>query len=114
MDVSKTRIHDLLTARPAAIPPSGEYPRCGQNHGDWRFPAAVGRRRHRPDRNRRLSWTLDDQPGSPSVYVTWELRRASDGTIIRLNVDEPWPLAGITEDFGSAWLAVLCGLVKHR
>jgi len=26
--------------------------------------------------------------------VTWELRRAGDGTMIRLNVDEPWPLAG--------------------
>jgi uncharacterized protein YndB with AHSA1/START domain len=31
----------------------------------------------------RLSYTLDDPPGSPSVYVTWELHGTSDGTIIR-------------------------------
>jgi uncharacterized protein YndB with AHSA1/START domain len=65
------------------------------------------------ERPRRLSYTLDDPPGSPSVYVTWELRRTSDGTIIRLNVDEPWPLAGSSEDLESAWLPVLSGLVKH-
>jgi len=47
------------------------------------------------------------------VYVTWELRGTSDGTIIRLNVDEPWPLAGGTEDLESAWLPVLPSLVKH-
>jgi uncharacterized protein YndB with AHSA1/START domain len=65
------------------------------------------------ERPRRLSYTLDDPPGSPSVYVTWELRRTGDGTIIRLNVDEPWPLAGNSEDLESAWLPVLSGLVKH-
>jgi uncharacterized protein YndB with AHSA1/START domain len=65
------------------------------------------------ERPRRLSYTLDDPPGSPAVYVTWELRRTSDGTIIRLNVDEPWPLAGGSEDLESAWLPVLSGLVKH-
>jgi len=65
------------------------------------------------ERPRRLSYTLDDPPGSPSVYVTWELRRTGDGTIIRLNVDEPWPLAGSTEDLESAWLPVLSSLVKH-
>ena len=61
----------------------------------------------------RLSYTLDDPPGSPSVYVTWELRRTSHGTIIRLNVDERWPLTGSTEDLESSWLPVLSGLVKH-
>ena len=65
------------------------------------------------ERPRRLSYTLEDPPGSPSVYVTWELRRTGDGTIIRLNVDEPWPLAGSSEDLESAWLPVLSGLVKH-
>jgi len=35
------------------------------------------------ERPRRLSYTLDDPPGSPSVYVTWELHGTSDGTIIR-------------------------------
>ena len=61
----------------------------------------------------RLSYTLDDPPGSPSVYITWELRGTSDGTIIRLNVDEPWPPAGSSEDLESAWLPVLSGLVNH-
>ena len=37
----------------------------------------------------------------------------SDGTIIRLNVDEPWQFAGNTEDLESAWLPVLSGLVRH-
>jgi hypothetical protein len=65
------------------------------------------------ERPRRLSYTLDDPPGSPSVYVTWELHVTGDGTIIRLNVDEPRPLTGSTEDPESAWLPVLSGLVKH-
>ena len=65
------------------------------------------------ERPHRLSYTLDDPPGSPSVYVTWELRRTGEGTIIRLNVDEPWPLAGSTEDLEGPWLPVLSGLVKH-
>ena len=65
------------------------------------------------ERPHRLSYTLDDPPGSPSVYVTWELRRTDDGTIIRLNVDEPGRLAGSTEDLESAWLPVLSGLVEH-
>jgi len=47
------------------------------------------------------------------VYVTWELRRTGDATIIHLNVDEPWPLASSTEDLEIAWLPVLSGLVKH-
>jgi uncharacterized protein YndB with AHSA1/START domain len=61
----------------------------------------------------RLSYTLDDPPGSPSVYITWELHPTDDGTIIRLNVDEPWPLTGSSEDLESTWLPVLSGLVKH-
>src|SRR5262245_16043431 len=65
------------------------------------------------ERPHRLSYTLDDPPGSPSVYVTWELRRTEDGTIIRHNVDEPWPLADNTEDLENAWLPVLSGLVEH-
>jgi uncharacterized protein YndB with AHSA1/START domain len=65
------------------------------------------------ERPYRLSYTLDDPPGSPSVYVSWQLRRTGDGTIIRLNVDEPWPLADSTDDLESAWLPVLSGLVKH-
>ena len=65
------------------------------------------------ERPHRLSYTLDDPRGSPSVYVTWQLRATGDGTIIRLNVDEPWPLAGSSARLESAWLPVLSGLVNH-
>jgi uncharacterized protein YndB with AHSA1/START domain len=75
----------------------------------WRLTGEVLAAEH----PHRLSYTLNDPPGSPSVYVTWELRRTDDGTIIRLNVDEPWPLADSTEDLESVWLPVLSGLVKH-
>ena len=75
----------------------------------WRLSGEV-LAAERPDR---LSYTLDDPPGSPPVYVTWELRRTDDGTIIRLDVDEPGPPVGSTEDLESAWLPVLSGLVKH-
>jgi uncharacterized protein YndB with AHSA1/START domain len=77
--------------------------------GQWRLTGAV----LAAERPHRLSYILDDPPGPPSVYVTWELHRTGDGTIIRLNVDEPWPLADSTEDLESAWLQVLSGLVKH-
>jgi uncharacterized protein YndB with AHSA1/START domain len=65
------------------------------------------------ERPRRLSYTLDDPPGAPTVYVTWELRGVNEATIIRLHVDEPWPLADSTEDLETAWLPILSGLVKH-
>lgn len=61
----------------------------------------------------RLSYTLEDPPGAAAVYVTWELRGVDDGTVIRLHVDEPWPLADGTDDLETAWLPVLAGLVKH-
>jgi uncharacterized protein YndB with AHSA1/START domain len=77
--------------------------------GHWRLTGEV----LTAERPRRLSYTLDDPPGSPSVYVTWELRGTGDGTIIRLSVDEPWPLTSSTEDLESAWLPVLSSLVKH-
>jgi len=61
----------------------------------------------------RLSYTLDDPPGAPAVYVTWELRDVDDGTIIRLHVDEPWPLADGSGDLETAWLPVISGLIKY-
>ena len=61
----------------------------------------------------RLSYTLDDPPGSPAVYITWELQSTGDGTIIRLNVDEPWPPTGSSEDLESTWIPVLSSLVRH-
>jgi uncharacterized protein YndB with AHSA1/START domain len=77
--------------------------------GHWRLTGQV----LAAEPPRRLSYTLDDPPGSPSVYVTWELHGTSDGTIIRLNVDEPSPLPDNTEDLESAWLPVLASLVNH-
>ena len=77
--------------------------------GHWRLTGEV----LAAERPRRLSYTLEDPPGSPSVYVTWELRYTSEGTIIRLNVDEPWPLRSSSEDLESTWLPVLSSLVKH-
>jgi uncharacterized protein YndB with AHSA1/START domain len=65
------------------------------------------------ERPRRLSYTLGDQPGEPSAYVSWELRAAGDVTIIRLYVDEPWPDPGASEDLEIAWLRVLSGLVSY-
>ena len=77
--------------------------------GQWRLIGEVVA----AERPRRLSYTLDDPPGAPTVYVTWELRGVNEGTIIRLHVDEPWPLADNTDDLEIAWLPVLSGLVKH-
>jgi uncharacterized protein YndB with AHSA1/START domain len=77
--------------------------------GHWRLTGQVLAAK----RPCRLSYTLDDPPGSPSVYVTWEVHATCEGTVIRLNVDEPWPLAGSSEDLESAWLPVLSILVKH-
>jgi uncharacterized protein YndB with AHSA1/START domain len=77
--------------------------------GHWRLTGEV----LAAEQPSRLSYTLEDPPGSPSVYVTRELSGTSDGTIIRLNVDEPWLLGGSSEDLERAWLPVLSGLVKH-
>jgi uncharacterized protein YndB with AHSA1/START domain len=62
---------------------------------------------------RRLSYTLGDRPGEPSVYVSWELRAIDDATIIRLYVDEPLPQADVTDDLEAAWLPVLSALVAR-
>jgi uncharacterized protein YndB with AHSA1/START domain len=61
------------------------------------------------DRPRRLSYTLGEQ----EMYVTWELRPVDDGTVIRLTVDEPWPLVEDADDLEAAWLPVLSGLVAQ-
>ena len=49
----------------------------------------------------------------PSPARTQNAPGPSEGTVIRLNVDEPWPLADSSENLESAWLPVLSGLVKH-
>jgi uncharacterized protein YndB with AHSA1/START domain len=65
------------------------------------------------ERPRRLSYTLGDRSGQPSVYVNWELRALGDATIVRLYVDEPWPDADPTDDLEAAWLPVLYDLVAY-
>jgi hypothetical protein len=65
------------------------------------------------DRPRRLCYALGDRPGEPSVYVTWELRPLDAGTVVRLTVDEPWPLTADCADLEAAWLPVLAGLVAQ-
>jgi hypothetical protein len=65
------------------------------------------------ERPGRLSYTLGDRPGQPSVYVNWELRALGDATIVRLYVDEPWPDADPTDDLEAAWLPVLYDLVAY-
>src|SRR5215813_8547518 len=51
MDVNKTRIHDLPTARQPSR--SDQHPRRGHNHGEPGVAAGAGHRRHRLDRDRR-------------------------------------------------------------
>jgi len=65
------------------------------------------------ERPRRLSYTLGDRPGQPSVYDNWELRALGHATIVRLHVDEPWPDADPADDLETAWLPVLYGLVAY-
>jgi uncharacterized protein YndB with AHSA1/START domain len=73
--------------------------------GRWRLSGEV----LVADRPRRLSYTLGEQ----AIYVTWELRSVDEGTVIRLTVDEPWPLAEEVDDVEAAWLPVLSGLVTQ-
>jgi uncharacterized protein YndB with AHSA1/START domain len=67
------------------------------------------------ERPRRLSYTLGDRPGEPSVYLTWELRPLDDATVIRLFVDEPWPpaYADDVDDLEATWLPALSALVAE-
>ncbi|MGH3393537.1 MAG: SRPBCC domain-containing protein [Streptosporangiaceae bacterium] len=62
---------------------------------------------------RRLSYTLGERPGGPSVYVNWELRTSGGLTYARLYVDEFQPPAGAGDELEAAWLPVLCGLVTQ-
>ena len=62
------------------------------------------------DRPRRLTYTLGDSAEKPSVYVTWEIRTDSCGTVVRLYVDEVDPVAGSAEELESVWLPVLASL----
>jgi hemerythrin-like domain-containing protein len=64
---------------------------------------------------RRLSYSLGECPGEPSVYVNWELRAEHGLTYVRLYVDEVRSDAGDPDEhqLEVAWLPVLCGLASY-
>ena len=57
----------------------------------------------------RLSYLLQAGPGDPPVYLTWRLRPAPGGCVVRLEVDEP-DTAGSPQDAEDVWLPVLAAL----
>ena len=62
---------------------------------------------------RRLSYSLGERPGAPSVYVNWELRAEGGLTYVRLYVDELDASDGDEHQLEAAWLPVLCGLASQ-
>jgi hypothetical protein len=56
-----------------------------------------------------LSYQLQAGPGDPPVYLTWLLRPAPDGCVVRLEVDEP-DTADSSQDAEDVWLPVLATL----
>jgi hypothetical protein len=69
---------------------------------------AIGRVLHACCRER-LSYLLQAGPGDPPVYVTWLLRAAPGGCMVRLEIDEP-DHADSPRDAEDVWLPVLAGL----
>jgi activator of Hsp90 ATPase-like protein len=57
----------------------------------------------------RLSYLLQAGPGDPPVYLTWLLRPAPGGCVIRLEIDEP-DTADSPQDAEDVWLPVLAAL----
>lgn len=57
----------------------------------------------------RLSYLLRAGPGDPPVYLTWRLRRAPGGCVVRLEIDEPEG-ADSPQDAEDVWLPVLAAL----
>jgi uncharacterized protein YndB with AHSA1/START domain len=56
----------------------------------------------------RLSVTVEDGSGT-CTYLTWQVRAADDGTVIRLDVEEA-PGAGSEVELEDVWLPVLTRL----
>jgi uncharacterized protein YndB with AHSA1/START domain len=69
---------------------------------------AIGRVLH-VQRDERLSYLLQAGPGDPPVYVTWRLRPAPGGCVVRLEVDE-LDHADSPRDAEDVWLPVLAAL----
>lgn len=59
----------------------------------------------------RLSYTLGPRLDHPSAYVTWDIQRRSDSTIVRLYIDEPDTMDGT--DIELAWTPVLASLERQ-
>ena len=57
---------------------------------------------------RRLSYLLRSGPDDPATFLTWQLRRTSGGTTLRLQIDEIE--GGSDDDAEDTWLPVLAGL----
>jgi hypothetical protein len=57
----------------------------------------------------RLSYLLQAGPCDPPVYLTWLLRPAPGGCVVRLEIDEPG-IADPPQDAEDVWLPVLAAL----
>ena len=87
----------------------GLSPRTCWSNGasvEWHSPVAAipGQVLH-ADPPYRLSVTVEDSSGT-CTYLTWQVRAADDGTVIRLDVAEA-PGAGSELDLEDVWLPVL-------
>ena len=69
---------------------------------------AIGRVLH-AQCGERLSYLLQAGPGDPPVYLTWRLRPAPGGCVVRLEIDEP-DTADSPQDAEDVWLPVLAAL----
>jgi len=71
-------------------------------------PAAIGRVLHARC-HERLSYLLQAGPGDPPVYLTWLLRSAPGGCVVRLEIHEI-DHADTPPDAEDVWLPVLAAL----
>jgi hypothetical protein len=67
-------------------------------------------------RHERLSYLLQAGPGDPPAYLTWLLRPAPGGCVVRLEIDEPEidepGTADSPQDAEDVWLPVLAALQR--
>jgi uncharacterized protein YndB with AHSA1/START domain len=59
----------------------------------------------------RLSYLMQAGPGDPAVYLTWRLRPARRGCVVRLEIDEV-DAADSPRDAEDIWLPVLSALQR--
>jgi hypothetical protein len=58
-----------------------------------------------------MVWAALTGPGDPPLYLTWRLRPARGGCVVRLEIDEPGT-AGSLQDAEDVWLPVLAALQR--